>query len=277
MDKVLEKKSEEAPSIKVETSRTNVLHNSVDSKSALNDTPVVTRDIAGATAKDNTSDTTKDATSDALKDTTSDTSKDITSSTTKVTTNDATKRTTSNTTKDTTSDKTKDITSDTTTVNNVETVQSEAAAKDMAMDSISDITDDTVTNKAWLDGGKPDNIVITSADKHSGSEESPTNDKNKIDKLDIKDEMEEVDNDDVFELPTHLRKSSQFPPGSPISPNMSPRLSVGRCSPVNMSPRPGRRSSFVSQPSCMHPCRNIHSTLGLRQLIVCRHNLFTST
>ena len=287
MDKVPEKKCEEPPTVKVETSRTNVLHNSVDlpasssgAKSTSTVAAVITKDTVGSTSKDNTSDTTKETTNDTLKDTNSDTAKATTSETTKDntsdttedttsnktkgtssdttkdTTSDATKDTTSDTTKDTTSDKTQDVISDTTrdTVSNLESVQPEDA-KDVSLDSISDITDSTVTSKAWLDNIKPSTITITNADKQSGSEESPNGDKDKVDKLDIKRNFDETDNDDVFvELPTRLRKS-QFPPGSPISPNMSPRLSVGGSSPINMSPRPGRRSSFVSRPSCIHPCR----------------------
>ena len=203
-----------------------------------------TKDITSDTTKDTTSDPTKDITSDTTKDITTSVTKDITSDTTKDVTSDTTKDTASDITKDTTSDITKDVTSDTTkdttcdtvkdTVSNLETVQSKVVSSDTATDSISDITEDTVTNKAWLD-----------KDEEKVTKEKPIDTKKNIDNLDLQNNFKEVEGDDVFvELPTPLRKS-HFGPASPMSPNKSPRLSVGTCSPISMSPRP-RRSSFVS-------------------------------
>ena len=249
------KRDEDATSVEVknkkETSGADVPRKSNDlvaSNNGAKDTPIDSTndkiDKPDDKAKDTTSDTTKDITSDATKDTTSDTTKDITN----------------DTTTDTTSDTVKD------TVSNMETVQSKVVAKDTATDSISDITEDAITNKAWLD-------------KHEQkiTEEKPVDTKKNVDKLDLQNNFEDVEGDDVFvEMPTPIRKS-HFGPASPMSPSMSPRLSVGTCSPINMSPRP-RRSSFVSSPShcvctLVEVMFNLHSTACLRPLLLSLINL----
>lgn len=260
LDKVPENKRDEDAPVEVESKKetsglcnlNDLVAKNDDAKDTPIDTTNGTSDKADDKAKETASDTTKDIISDTTKDITSDTTIDVTSDTTKDTTGDTTRDTTSDTTNDTTSDTTKDITNDTTedttsdttkdtacntvkdTVTNLETVQSKVVINDTATDSISDITDDTVTNKAWLDKHE---AIIT--------EEKPIDTKKHVDNLDLQNNFKEVEGDDVFvELPTPLRKS-HFGPASPMSPNMSPRLSVGTCSPITMSPRP-RRSSFVS-------------------------------
>ena len=111
----------------------------------------------------------------------------------------------------------------------------------IATDTIGDIVEDKVTEKeAWQDIDRTNTppIVVTP--------ELPQ--KKSTEKIDFKSDFDDIDNnDDVFtELPD-LRRPSQI-----INPSSSPRPSallnspVGMSSPVNLSPRPGRRSSFVS-------------------------------
>ena len=265
------KRDEDAP-VEVESKRGTSglcdLNDLVAKNDGAKDTPIDTTngtsDKPDDKAKETTSDTTKGITCDTTKDITSDTTKDITSDTTKDTTsdttNDITGDTTSDTTKDTTSDTTEDTTSNTVkdTVSNLETVQS----KIVVNDSISDITEDTITNKAWLD-------------KHEEkvTEEKPIDPKKNIDKLDLENNFKEVEGDDVFvELPTPLRKS-HFDPSSPMSPSMSPRLSVGTCSPISMSPRP-RRSSFVSSHfHYMYSCKSDVLIYTVQTIIVVANHI----
>ena len=182
--------------------------------------------LHNCSAKEKQSDTVDGKTNDTASDT--HTVNNITSDTVGNTA-------TSDTIKDTTSDTAKDNTSD------KETAQSKVVSKDTAMDTISDVTEDRVPDKAWTNSGKQN------AEGEKVSEEKK-HETNAIDKLNWNNDMEEVDDDDVFtaQLP-NLRKKSQLTPGSPLlSPSMSLGLSALGGSSPSMSPRPGRRSSFVS-------------------------------
>jgi len=113
-------------------------------------------------------------------------------------------------------------------------------------DTISDIVEDKVAKKqAWQDIDRTITpIVVTPQPKKKSAEN-----------FDFKSDFDDIDtNDDVFtELPD-LRRPSQI-----ANLNSSPKPSallnspIGRYSPVNLSPRPGRRSSFVST-SCISVC-----------------------
>jgi len=211
-----DKKHGDSPSSEVEKLKeTFTAHNSADfvaSNSSAKNKPIDTTD---GTTGDTTNDVAKD--SDTNKDTTSDTIKDATSDTIKNATSDS------------------------------QVVESKVVINSPATDTISDITENRVTdNEAWSKSGKLD-ATIDADEQKVNVEKSPQRiySNKTVDTLDLKNKFEEVENDDVFasELPAHIRKPNQL---TPMSPNLSPSLSLSGYSPVNMSPRTGRRSSFVS-------------------------------
>jgi len=137
--------------------------------------------------------------------------------------------------------------------NEKETLSQNITDGDIAIDTIGDIVEEKVTEKqAWQDTDRTSTSIVVTP-------ELPKSKKKSAEKLNFKSDFDDVDsNDDVFtELPD-LRRPSQI-----VNPNSSPRPSallnspVGLCSPVNLSPRPGRRSSFVSFTHAFYSCASL--------------------
>ena len=126
----------------------------------------------------------------------------------------------------------------------------DATGDDITTYTIGDIVEDKVAEKqAWQDIGRTITpIVVTPQPKKKSAEN-----------FDFKSDFDDIDNnDDVFtELPD-LRRPSQIANlnSSPI-PSALLNSPIGRHSPVNLSPRPGRRSSFVST-SSLSVCVWVH-------------------
>lgn len=139
-----------------------------------------------------------------------------------------------------------------TKVNDTETQSKDVTDSGIPTDTIGDIVENKVTKKqAWQDNGRTSTpSIITTPEP---LRESPQPKQKSTGMMDFKSDFDDVDSsDDVFtELPD-VRRPSQIVnlTSSPI-PSALLNSPIGRCSPVNLSPRPGRRSSFVSPNCCI--------------------------